>query len=101
MLTVCPKTSLNLTSLTVVTSEANRLFGALEPIICRPYTKTYVPIGVERAVVNQNRRPGMVFDDDGCGQVGRSQSTQNTVRGWRQNACFRQKSDWNIQPNII
>lgn len=38
------------------------------------HTFTYIPTAVERGDVNQNRRRGVVFDDDGNGQVGRSQS---------------------------
>lgn len=65
-----------LTSLAIVTSGANRLFGALYPIICpqNTHTQAYIPTGVERSDVNHNRRRGVVSDDDGDGQVGRSQS---------------------------
>lgn len=50
----------------------------------------YIPTAVERRAANQNRRHGVVFDDDGDGQVGRSQSAQDTVRGRRQRTCISQ-----------
>lgn len=45
---------------------------------------TYVPTAVERGDLNQNRRHGVVFDDDGYSQVGCSQSAQDAVGGQRQ-----------------
>lgn len=69
--------------LTIVTSRANR----------HTCTLTHIPTAVERGDVNQNRWCGVVFDDDGDGHVGRSQSAENTVRGQRQNAWFTQNSE--------
>lgn len=62
----------NLSSPAIMTSGADGLFGALNPIIC-PLQHTHIPTAVERGDVNQNWS-GVVFDDDGDGQVGRSQS---------------------------
>lgn len=55
-----------------MTSGADGLFGALNPIICL-LKHTHIPTAVEGGDVNQNWS-GVVFDDDGDGQVGRSQS---------------------------
>jgi len=43
------------------------------------HTHTYIPTGVERRDVNQDRGRGVVLDDDGDGQVGCSQSAETTV----------------------
>lgn len=68
-------------SLAIVTSGANRLcvwegtnYGIQGSKLSLTHTFTYIPTAVERGEVNQNRRRGVVFDDDGSGQVGRSQS---------------------------
>lgn len=42
---------------------------------------THIPTAVERGDVKENRWRGVIFDDDGYGHVGRSQSAENTVRG--------------------